>query len=166
MFMKNPKIFRWLINVLIIVAFNTLLIHLLGFEDIIDTQILSIIKHSLILFIGFLFIIIVLWLLLHNENEDVPIPEQQPKEYCVITFYSIVNVNKDQYMHAENSIIISEEDDILRIQSLGYFGESLPIYFKGHQSTLNIPAIDLVNDLANKKGVSILYDCFTFNFKL
>ncbi|WP_336664886.1 hypothetical protein [Elizabethkingia meningoseptica] len=139
--MKNPKIFRWLINVLIIVAFNTLLIHLLGFEDIIDTQILSIIKHSLILFIGFLFIIIVLWLLLHNENEDVHIPEHQPKEYCVITFYSIVNVNKDQYMHAENSIIISEEDDIMRIQSLGYLGESLPIYFKGHQSTLNNPAI-------------------------
>ncbi|MHC6199217.1 hypothetical protein [Elizabethkingia miricola] len=164
--MKNPKNFRCLINVLIIVAFNTLLIHLLGFEDIIDTQILSIIKHSLILFIGFLFIIIVLWLLLHNENEDVPIPEHQPKEYCVITFYSIVNVNKDQYMHAENSIIISEEVDIMRIQSLGYLEESLPIYFKGHKSSLNIPAIDLVKDLANKKGVSILYDCFTFNFKL
>ncbi|MCL1034661.1 hypothetical protein [Elizabethkingia anophelis] len=164
--MKNPKIFRWLINVLIIVAFNTLLIHLLGFEDIIDIQILSIIKHSLILFTGFLFIIIVLWLLLHNENEDVPIPEQQPKEYCVITFYSIVNIHKKQYKHAENSIIISEEVDLLRIQSLGYVGESLPIYFSGHHSTLNISAIDLVKDLANKKGVSTLYDCFTFNFKL
>jgi len=164
--MKNPKIFRWLINVLIIVAFNTLLIHLLGFEDIIDIQILSIIKHSLILFTGFLFIIIVLWLLLHNENEDVPIPEQQPKEYCVITFYSIVIIHKKQYKHAENSIIISEEADLLRIQSLGYVGESLPIYFSGDHSTLNISAIDLVKELANKKGVSTLYDCFTFNFKL
>jgi hypothetical protein len=164
--MKNPKIFRWLINILIIVAFNTLLIHLMEFEDIIDGQILRIIKQSLILFTCFLFIIIALRLLFHSYNGDVPIPEKQPKEYCVITFYSIVNVNKDQYMHSENSIIISEEDDITRIQSLGYLGESLPIYFKGQQSTLNIPAIDLVKDLANKKGVSTLYDCFTFNFKL
>jgi len=164
--MKNTKIFRWLINVLIIVAFNTLLIYLIGFEDIIDGQILRIIKQSLILFICFLFIIIALRLLFHSYNEDVPIPKQQPKEYCVITFYSIVNVNRDQYMHAENSIIISEEADLLRIQSLGFVGESLPIYFNGHHSSLDIPAIDLVKELANKKGVSTLYDCFTFNFKL
>ncbi|WP_336667696.1 hypothetical protein [Elizabethkingia anophelis] len=164
--MKKQKIFRWLINVLIIVAFNTLLIHLMEFEDIIDGQILRIIKQSLILFTCFLFIIIVLRLLFHSYNEDVPIPEQKPNEYCVITFYSIVNVHKDQFIHAENSIIISEEDDLLRIQSLGYVGESLPIYFSGHHSTLNIPAIDLVTELANKKGVSILYDCFTFNFEL
>jgi hypothetical protein len=136
------------------------------FEDIIDGQILRIIKQSLILFTCFLFIIIALRLLFHSYNEDVPIPEQQPKEYCVITFYSIVNVNRDQYMHAENSVIISEEADLLRIQSLGFVGESLPIYFNGHHSSLDIPAIDLVKELANKKGVSTLYDCFTFNFKL
>ncbi|MEN5132693.1 hypothetical protein [Elizabethkingia anophelis] len=164
--MKKPKFFRWLINVLIIVAFNTLLIHLMEFEDIIDGQILRIIKQSLILFTCFLFIIIALRLLFHSYSEDVPIPLQQPKEYCVITFYSIVNVNRDQYMHAENSIIISEEADLLRIQSLGFVGESLPIYFNGHHSSLDIPAIDLVKELANKKGVSTLYDCFTFNFKL
>jgi hypothetical protein len=69
-------------------------------------------------------------------------------------------------MHAENSVIISEEADLLRIQSLGFVGESLPIYFNGHHSSLDIPAIDLVKELANKKGVSTLYDCFTFNFKL
>lgn len=164
--MKKPKIFRWLINVLIIAAFNTLLIHLMEFEDIIDSQILSIIKTTLSLLIYILFIIIVVKILSDSENENDPIPEQQPKEYCVITFYSIVNVNKDQYMHAENSIIISEEADLLRIQSLGYMGESLPIYFNGVHSTLNFPAIDLVKELANKKDVSTLYDCFTFNFKL
>ena len=166
MSMKKPKIFRWLINVLIIVAFNTLLIHLMEFEDIIDGQILRIIKQSLILFTCFLFIIIALRLLFHSYNENVPIPEQKPKEYCVITFYSIVNMNRDQYMYTENSIIISEEADLLRIHSLGYEGESLPIYFSGHHSTLNIPAIDLVKELAHKNGVSTLYDCFTFNFQL
>lgn len=164
--MKKITILRWLINVLIIVAFNTLLIHLMEFEDIIDGQILRIIKQSLILFTCFLFIIIALRLLFHSYSEDVPIPEQQPKEYCVITFYSIVNVNRDQYLHAENSIIISEEADLLRIYSLGYEGESLPIYFSGHHSTLNIPAIDLVKVLAHKNGVSTLYDCFTFNFQI
>ncbi|OPC29904.1 hypothetical protein BAX99_13090 [Elizabethkingia miricola] len=79
--MKKQKKFRWLINVLIIVAFNTLLIHLIKFEDIIDGQILRIIKQSLILFTCFLFIIIALRLLFHSYNEDVPIPEQKPNEY-------------------------------------------------------------------------------------
>lgn len=69
-------------------------------------------------------------------------------------------------MHAENSIIISEEADLLRIHLLGYDGEFLPIYFSGHHSTLNIPAIDLVKELAHKNSVSTLYDCFTFNFQL
>ncbi|HFK5538428.1 TPA: hypothetical protein ACGZ96_003592 [Elizabethkingia anophelis] len=164
--MKNRTVFRFLVDVLITIVLTSLGIHFLGFEDIIDTQILSIIKTTLSLLICILFIIIVVKILLDSENENVPIPEQQPKEYCVITFYSIVNVNEDQYMHAENSIIISEEADLLRIQSLGYLGESLPIYFNGVHSTLNFPAIDLVKELANKKGVSILYDCFTFNFKL
>ncbi|HFK5512576.1 TPA: hypothetical protein ACGZ9U_003520 [Elizabethkingia anophelis] len=164
--MKKITILRWLINVLFIMVFITLFIHLLGFEDIIDANNLSIIKQSLILFTGFLFIIVALRLILHSENEVGDINEHKPKEYCVITFYSIVNVNRDQYMHAENSIIISEEADLLRIQSLGFVGESLLIYFNGHHSSLDIPAIDLVKELANKKGVSTLYDCFTFNFKL
>ncbi|MDV3719756.1 hypothetical protein CMU38_10980 [Elizabethkingia anophelis] len=164
--MKKITILRRMINVLFIMVFITLFIHLLGFEDIIDTKNLSIIKQSLILFTGLLFIIVALRIILYSENEVGDIKEQKPKEYCVITFYSIVNVNRDQYLHAENSIIISEVADLLRIHSLGYEGESFPIYFSGHQSSLNIPAIDLVKELANKKDVSTLYDCFTFNFKL
>ena len=164
--MKKRTVFRLLVDVLITIVLTSLGIHFLGFEDIIDTQILSIIKTTLSLLICILFIIIVLKILLDSENEDDPIPEQQPKEYCVITFYSIVNVNRDQYMHAENSIIISEEADLLRIHSLGYEREPLPIYFSGHHGTLNIPAIDLVKELAHKNGVSTLYDCFTFNFQI
>lgn len=164
--MKKITILRRMINVLFIMVFITLFIHLLGFEDIIDTKNLSIIKQSLILLTGLLFIIVALRIIMYSENEVGYINEQKPKEYCVITFYSIVNVNRDQYMHVENSIIISEEADILRIHLLGYEGESFPIYFNGHHSSLDIPAIDLVKELANKKGVSTLYDCFTFNFKL
>lgn len=164
--MKKITIFRSLVIALVIASFISVPINFLEFLDRVDRQTLSIIKHSFTLLIGILIMIIVLMVLSLNDNEDSPAPERQPKEYCIITFYSIVNVHKAQFIHAENSIIISEEDDILKIQALGFMGESLPIYFNQHHSTLNIPAIDLVKELANKKGVSTLYDCFTFNFKL
>lgn len=163
--MKNRTLFRWLADALIITVVASLLIHLMGFKESVDEHVFNLITLSFTLLILIIVIIMALILLLPVvDDEDKP--EQQPKEYCVITFYSIVNVNRDQYMHAENSIIISEEADLLRIHSLGYLGESLPIYFSGHHSTLNIPAIDLVKELAHKNGVSTLYDCFTFNFKL
>ncbi|WP_185264859.1 hypothetical protein [Elizabethkingia anophelis] len=163
--MKNRTLFRWLADALIITVVASLLIHLMGFKESVDEHIFNLITLSFTLLILIIVIIMALILLLPVvDDEDKS--EQQPKEYCVITFYSIVNVNRDQYMHPENSIIISEEEDLLRIHSLGYEGESLPIYFNGPHCTLNILAIDIVKELANKKGVSTLYDCFTFNFQL
>ncbi|AQW92941.1 hypothetical protein [Elizabethkingia anophelis] len=164
--MKKITIFRSLVITLVIVAFISVPTNFLEFLDREDRHILIMINHSLTLLIGILIMIIFLIPFSFNDNKDVPISDQKPKEYCVITFYSIVNIHREQYKHAENSIIISEEADLLRIQSLGYVGESLPIYFNGYYSSLNIPAIDLVKELANKNGVSTLYDCFTFNFKL
>lgn len=160
--MKNRTLFRLLADALIITVVASLLIHLMGFKESVDEHIFNLITLSFTLLILIIMALILLLPVVDDEDK----PKQQPKEYCVITFYSIVNVNRDQYMHAENSIIISEEADLLRIYSLGYEGESLPIYFSGHHSTLNIPAIDLVKELAHKNGVSTLYDCFTFNFQL
>lgn len=163
--MKNRTLFRLLADALIITVVASLLIHLMGFKESVDEHIFNLITLSFTLLILIIVIIMALILLLPVVGDEDK-SEQQPKEYCVITFYSIVNVNRDQYMHPENSIIISEEADLLRIHSLGYEGESLPIYFNGPHCTLNILAIDIVKELANKKGVSTLYDCFTFNFQL
>ena len=92
----------------------------MGFKESVDEHIFNLITLSFTLLILIIFIIMALILLLPVvDDED---KSEQPKRVLCNYFYSIVNVNRDQYMHPENSIIISEEADLLRIHSLGYEG--------------------------------------------